>query len=160
MPFIEVLTMVSLGWIAHQDFKERSVLWILFPLVGIFLAILNIQKVTFLYFFFYSSLNVLIVSTMLLLVWLYTRQLMKQKFLNHAFGLGDVLFLCAFAMGFPTVTFIILLVFSLLFSLIVCSVLKLFFELDTVPLAGLMGVFLIVTLLLSFHPDFPSLYII
>nr|WP_286943708.1 hypothetical protein [Allomuricauda sp.] len=85
---------------------------------------------------------------------------MKQKFLNHAFGLGDVLFLCAFAMGFPTVTFIILLVFSLLFSLIVCSVLKLFFELDTVPLAGLMGVFLIVTLLLSFHPDFPSLYII
>ncbi|UJH68654.1 hypothetical protein [Allomuricauda sp. SCSIO 65647] len=160
MLFLELLTMLGFGMIAHQDFKERAVLWVLFPILAVLLALLHLRHMPFDHFAWFALLNMLLVSLILLVLWAYTKHIMQQKFLNTAFGLGDMLFLYAFALGFPTVTFIVLLVGALCFSILAYLALKPFMEMETVPLAGLMGIFLIGVLVLSHLPDFPSLYII
>jgi len=83
-----------------------------------------------------------------------------MEFLNVSFGLGDLLFFYALAFGFPTVTFLVLFVLSILFSLFVFALLKTKKGTETVPLAGLMGLFLTGVLLVSFFPNAPSLYLL
>lgn len=66
--------------------------------------------------------------------------------MGHSIGLGDILFFYAFGTGFQTVTFIVLLACSILFSLFTFLILKNRLKLKTVPLAGFMGLFLMVVL--------------
>lgn len=160
MWFLEILTMAGFALIALQDFKYREVLWILFPATAVLLAIRFILHIGIEDFMFFSALNALLVTLMLLLLWGYTKWIMRKKLLNQALGLGDMLFLYGFALGFPTLTFIILLVGSLCFALAVYSITIIFKEVETVPLAGLMGIFLILMLSCSHLPTFPSLYLI
>ncbi|MEX0360914.1 MAG: hypothetical protein AB3N10_07985, partial [Allomuricauda sp.] len=70
------------------------------------------------------------------------------------------LFFYAFALGFPTLTFIILFVSAIGFSLIAFTVFRIFRKTDSVPLAGLMALYLIGAVLFSFFPNTPSLYLI
>lgn len=81
-----------------------------------------------------------------------------MKFLNVSFGLGDVLFFYAFALGFPTVTFLILFVSSIVFSLMVSLIQKKKNKANGIPLAGLMSLFLAFVLSIEFLPKLPSLY--
>ena len=144
---------------AFQDLKDRMVMWIIFPLIGILLFTLHLINSQLDISLLYALTNILIVSGVLLLLYLYTKHILKQQFLNVSFGLGDVLFLYALALGFPTITFIIVLVGSIFFSLIAFLLLKRHQEMSTVPLAGLMGVFLIGIVLFSFSNYTPSLYL-
>jgi hypothetical protein len=160
MLLLQLLAMSGFGIVAYQDFKDRTVLWILFPIIAVLLILIHSQRVAWESVLFFSGINLLLVGMVLCILWLYTKWIMKVTFLNHAIGLGDILFLIAFATGFPTVTFIILLVGSLLFSIAAYSALRGFFKMETIPLAGLMGIFLIGVLLFSNSSTFPSLYII
>ncbi len=81
-----------------------------------------------------------------------------MKFLNVSFGLGDVLFFYAFSLGFPTVTFLILFVSSILFSLMVSLIQKRKNIANGIPLAGLMSLFLVFIFSIEFLPSLPSLY--
>lgn len=74
--------------------------------------------------------------------------------------MGDVLFFYAFALGFPTMTFVLLFVGAIFFSLLVFLILKMGRPMETVPLAGLMGLFVMGVLVSSLFPDTPSLYIL
>lgn len=157
---LQLFTMVTCSIIAIQDFQERKVLWICFPIAAIFLAILHLNHVGFLPFLYATFTNIFLVSCILLLLWLVTRYILKKGFLNVSFGLGDMLFMYAFAMGFPSVTFTLLFVASIGFSLIVFTFMKVLANSETVPLAGLMGVFLIAVILMDHFPNSPSLYLI
>ncbi|MEM9001570.1 MAG: hypothetical protein AAGB24_15010 [Bacteroidota bacterium] len=143
---LQLLTILGFGLIAFQDFKERAVLWVLFPLVGLLLGVLHLKQVTLQYFIVSCAANLLLVSTLLFLLWGYTRYVRRQQFLNVGFGLGDVLFLYAFGLGFPTLTFILLLTCSIFFSLLCQFTLAPLQKSGTVPLAGLMGLFLMAVL--------------
>lgn len=146
--------------IAYQDLRERAVSWVLFPLVGVLLAYLYLNNTSLGQYSVFVLTNILLVSMMLLILFLYTKHIAKMKFLNVSFGLGDLLFFYAFALGFPTVTFIVLFVGSILFSLTIFLLSKSKQKLDTIPLAGLMGFFLIGVILASFIPNVPSLYLL
>lgn len=146
--------------IAFQDFKERMVSWILFPITGVLLALLYIWNTSFEQFYPFVFTNMLLISVIVLVLFLYTTYIARMKFLNVSFGLGDLLFFYAFALGFPTLTFLILFVGSVLFALAVFMLSKTKQDDESVPLAGLMGFFLIVVLLASFFPNAPSLYML
>ncbi len=146
--------------IAFQDFKERKVYWFLFPLLGLSLSVLYINTVTVAEIFGLSILlNILIVSLVLLSIFLVTKLLFKKPFLDHSFGLGDLLFFYAMALGFPTITFIVLFANALLFALFFFLVVKKYQKIKTVPLAGLMSIFLFLVLSISIFIKEPSLYI-
>jgi hypothetical protein len=127
--------------IFFQDFKDRKVLWFLYPLVGILVLILQIQKVNL-----YSTLvnvgcNLSFVLILLFVCNLYAKLKLKKPFLSEVFGLGDVLFFIFISFSFSTISFLILFVFSLFFSLILHQFLKNNHPEETVPLAGYMSLF-------------------
>ena len=157
---VQLLTILSCAAIAIQDITERMVYWILFPITGVFLAWLHLQQSNWNGFLINTSGNWLIVATIIMILWVYTKFFRKQKFLNASLGLGDILCLFAFALGFPTVTFIVLLASSLCFSVLAYIVLNYVVDAKTVPLAGFICLFLIGVLIISKATDFVSLYAI
>lgn len=157
---LQLFTMITCGIIAVQDFQERKVLWICFPIAAILLATLHLNHVGFLPFLYATLTNIFLVSCVLLLLWLVTKFILKKGFLNVSFGLGDMLFMYAFAMGFPSITFTLLFVASIGFSLMAFTLMKILGNMETVPMAGLMGIFLIATILMEHLPSSPSLYLL
>jgi hypothetical protein len=157
---LELAAILGFGTIAFQDLKERMVHWVLFPIMGLLLAALQLQHISWEFVLFFGLANTALVSGVLLLLFLYTKYIGKKKFLNHSFGLGDVLFMYAFALGFPMVTFIVLFSCSLCFSLLGFVVLNYFVKTETVPLAGFMGIFLGMVLLWNLFTDAFTLYLI
>ncbi|MGW9686775.1 hypothetical protein [Flagellimonas sp. 2504JD1-5] len=156
---LTILTMVCLAYIAFQDFKERKVYWWLFLLVMLFLGTIHfLNTVVPSVFLSYIGLNVLFVTLILCILYLFTKIIARKRFLDHSLGLGDILFFYAFALGFPTLTFIILFANAILFALFVFLVTKRKMSLKTVPLAGLMGLFLILVFGCSLTVQSPSLY--
>ncbi len=160
MLLLKLLAMSVCAGIAFQDFKERAVYWFLFPLMGIFLAIPFFIEMGTTQYLMAIGLNTLIVSSILLILYLYTKWVAKKQFLDGSFGFGDLLFFYAFALGFPTMTFLLLFCTSILFSLLVFLLLRSRSRQKTVPLAGLMGLFLIGILMASAFPMTPSLYLL
>ncbi len=145
--------------ITYQDFKERKVFWFLFPLAMLLFGLLYYVQVTGMSVFLYQILtNIFLVTSIWTILFLYTHFITKKKFLNHSLGLGDILFFYTLGLGFPTLTFIVLFVGSTLFSLLVFLIIKRNLNHKTVPLAGLMGLFIIFVLLYSFIFKYPPLY--
>ncbi|MEX0275118.1 MAG: hypothetical protein AB3N16_12145 [Flavobacteriaceae bacterium] len=155
---LHILTILSCTAIAVQDIKDRMVYWVLFPITGILLGSLYLQHSSLPNFVLNVSTHLLLVAVIIALLWVYTKFLRKQEFLNASFGFGDVLCLIAFALGFPTVTFIVLLASGLCFSVLAFIVLNYFVNAITVPLAGFICLFLIGILLLSNFSAYVSLY--
>lgn len=146
--------------IAFQDFRERMVSWILFPLLGIVLGGLYLTHVPFAQYYPFVLVNMMLISLVIFILFLYTKYVAKQRFLNVSFGLGDLLFFYALALGFPTLTFLVLFALSMLFALGTTLLWNSTRKMQTVPLAGLMGVFLSLVLLISLFPNLPSLYVL
>lgn len=139
--------MGCLGFLVFQDFKERQVFVFLLPLVAFLLGVLHFLQIPYWSIFLYHcSFNSLLVTTVVALLFLYTRWIAKKAFLGQSIGLGDILFFYALAVGFPPLFFIIIFVGSLLFSLLMYRVIKHHLQEKTVPLAGLMGLFVIFVL--------------
>lgn len=160
MLVLQTLTLAGCGIMVFQDFKYREVSWVLFPILGLTLGVLHLFHVDLSLFCVSVLGNAVVVSGILLILWAVTKFIFKKAFLNVSFGLGDVLFLYAIALGFPTITFIYLLVGSICFSLVAFILLNRFKKMKTVPLAGLMGIFLMAVTLLTLFPNTPSLYMI
>lgn len=152
--------MVCLGSISYQDFKDRKVYALLFPAMLLLLTSLHfLQSPTAIAFLYHILANMLIVSALISILFVYSRLVLRNAFLNHSLGLGDILFFFAFAFGFPTITFVVLFTGSVLFSLLVFLVSKKRFAMKTVPLAGLMALFLAFVFLCSFMTKSPVLYV-
>ena len=116
--------MTSLLVIFYQDQKERMVYWWMFLIGAIGFSVLHIVEVGWLQFGIHSAFNIGMVGCMLLLLVGYVKLRFQTFDLQSVFGLGDMLFLIALSLGFTTVSFITLLVFGLLFSLLLHFVLK------------------------------------
>ncbi|GAB4519945.1 MAG: hypothetical protein Tsb004_31040 [Allomuricauda sp.] len=158
MMVLQLLSAVGLGIMAYQDMRDREVSRLLFPILGVSLGVTFGLQVDLTVFLYAILLNLALVTVMVALLWAITTFIFKKPFLNVSFGLGDLLLLYVFALGFPTMTFVHLLVGSLLFSVLAFLLMKLVLQSQTVPLAGLMGLFLIAMTLLSWVPGTPSLY--
>ena len=151
------LFLVLLLIIFYQDLKERQV----------FLLVLLIAIVLGTFMYFKNSLleiyvlNILTNSMLLLLliftIYLYSKLKLKKPFLD-SIGLGDLLFFLVLALGYPTVTFLIILSISLIFSSIVFLILKPKLTQKSVPLAGFQALFLFLILFINLIFDVVNIY--
>jgi hypothetical protein len=157
--WLQIITILVFGTIAYQDVKERMVYWVLFPVSGFLLGAMHLKESSYTNFIISVSANILLVCSILLLLWIYFKIIKKQRFLNVSIGVGDILFFYAFALGFPIITFMILLISCFYFSLLAFVVLNFFVKAKTIPLAGFMCIFLIGILLISNLPGSVSLYL-
>lgn len=151
--------MLCLGWICYQDFKERKVFLFVFPILAVLLFTIFYLQTAVVQVLYYSLLlNLIVVAILVLMSFLITRTLLKKRFLDHSLGMGDILFFACIALGFPSITFIVLFSCSLIFSFFLFLAIKKQRAMDTVPLAGLMSIFFIVVIGYSLLGG-PSLYV-
>ena len=138
---LEILWILILGILFYQDMKDRNVyLWLL--VFGILIGgCIHLQSQNFTVFLATISGNLIFIAIVFAILWLYAKiKLKKQIF--EVFGAGDLLFFVLIAVSLPTVSFLTVFVFSLLFSLTVFMLFKEGFKEPTVPLAGLQSLFL------------------
>lgn len=139
MWYLKLLLVVVFAIVLYQDFKSRLVYWFLYPVIGILAFAVQLYNVPTTVALFNLGFNLLFVAIILGVACLYIR-FRKLDFLN-SIGIGDVLFFVFISGTFSIVSFLILFVFALLFSLILHFVLSNKKEYHTVPLAGYMSLF-------------------
>lgn len=141
MLFIKIILSFALALILFQDYKERQVYWFLFPLIGLLGGALFFKKVSIEIFINAVLINLIFVLFLLLIVLLYARLKLKTNILN-TIGLGDILFFLFSTVFFSSVSFIIIFISALIFSLLLHLYKKPSSEYQvTVPLAGYMALF-------------------
>ena len=120
--------------------KERKVFWFLFPIIAIASGVLLYKNVASEAFYSTLLVNFIFIILLLLVVFLYSKLKLKVS-INDTFGLGDGLMFIALIFTFSSVTFLVLFVFGLIFSLALHLILKNKAKHTTVPLAGYLSLF-------------------
>ncbi len=133
-----------------QDKKERQVYWFLYPIVGIIAFLINILSTNLTIATTNTIINTCIGGTILLVGKMYSNIILKKKFINTSLGIGDVLMLLFLSATFATISYIILLVFALIFSLLMHFIFKKTSAFETVPLAGYIALFFTAVYSVSF----------
>ena len=143
---IPIGLLLSLSVITYQDFKERQVHWILFPL-AFFLSIANsLQHITADKLLLNAGINIILVLILFLILFLYVKIRFKgKKELWQLIGLGDLLLFVVLTVNFALLNFITFSIISLFLSLITSFVHKH----KTIPLAGVQAFCLFVLLILQ-----------
>jgi len=156
---IKMLLLVTLLIIGIQDFKERMIYWFLPVLVLLYGSFLFYDVVLIEQFWIAVGFNFCFILFLLLSIYLYSRYKLKVS-LKEALGLGDILLFLALACSMNTVSFIITLIFSLIFSLSMHLVFKKKSTFNTVPLAGYISLFYIFVFLAQWLNLMDSIYYI
>ncbi len=160
MLLVKIGIVCALGVITFQDIKDRQVYaFVLLLLIGL-LGLMHYQSVMPIHFLYAVGINISVVGCIMMVLYLYATYRLKRSFFTEVFGLGDLLFFLAVAIGFPTVTFTILFVFSLLFSILAWILLKNKTTHTTVPLAGFMALFLGIIFIANWMTNIVTLYTI
>ena len=146
MLILKIILALSFLSVFIQDIKERQVYWILFPITGLLCAILFYYNT--LPELFYSSIILNFIFTFLLvyIIHLYARVKLKTTILK-TIGLGDLFLFLALSLSFSTISFIIIFISSLIFSLVLHAATSKNKKIITVPLAGYMSLFFLITYL-------------
>ena len=142
-----------------QDIKERKVYWFLFPIIAVCSGVLLYKNMFSELFYTTISINIGFVLVLLFAVFLYSKIKLKTA-ITKTFGLGDGLLFLALVFTFSSVSFLILFVFGLVFSLIIHLVLKRNSKFSTVPLAGYLSLFFAITYLSYWFGIINTLYTI
>lgn len=139
MWYLKLILILVFAVVLYQDFKSRLVYWFLYPVIGILAFAIQLYNVPMIMAVYNLGINLLLVSIILGISFLYVR-FRKLKF-NNSIGIGDLLFFVFISGTFSTVSFIVLFVFALLFSLVLHFILSSKKADKTVPLAGYMALF-------------------
>lgn len=139
MWLLKTILIVLFFTVLYQDFKDRLVYWFLYPLIGVLAFSIQFLIVPINSIMLNIISNLALVLFLLLVCYLYAR-VRKLDFAN-SFGLGDVLFFVFICFTFSIISFIVLFIFSLIFSLLAHFVLSKNSNDKTVPLAGYMSLF-------------------
>lgn len=158
MWFLKFLLIGTFFLVFFQDYKDRKVYWFLYPLIGVLVFALQIKAVSIYTALINSGFNLVFVSLLLFVCYLYAKLKLQKPLLKEVFGLGDLFFFVFIAFSFSIVSFLILFIFSLLFALILHFVLKHRNAEKTVPLAGYMSLFFGVIYGISFFMECHFLY--
>jgi Flp pilus assembly protein protease CpaA len=158
-----LLTVVTLSFIALQDFRSRAVSWFLFPLLavcGVSMALIEGNALSSLGQYMAINSAFLLMQFAVLKGWFLLRAKRgipltghgkgPTPFVDHAIGKGDIFFLLAAGCFFSPVNFIFFYLSSLLFALIAYLLVRYRPtrkpRWSTVPLAGLQAGFLLLCL--------------
>ena len=155
---IKLILAIGLLIILYQDVKERAVWWFLFPLILLSAAWLHFQESIHEIFWQQILINLMAFLIVFGFAFLYAVLKMKADFLKEVIGLGDLLFFLALSFAFPTSTFVVVLVFSMIFSLALHLVLNRKSKNASVPLAGYASLFQIFIYLSNWTGIYNNLY--
>lgn len=144
MVVIKILLIMSFLFIFYQDLQERLVYWPLFVLVAIGSGILHFQSVLLENFLISVAINVSFILLLLGVIYLYSKFKLKIP-MDRSIGLGDILLFIGLALSFSTISFMVIFVFSLFFSLVLFLFTKKGKTHKTVPLAGNISLFFALT---------------
>ncbi len=150
---------MGLLMVFYQDIKERLVYWFLFPIIALCSGILLYKNMFQELFITTLAINIAFVLFLLLVVFGYSKFKLKTS-MKQTFGLGDALLFFALAFTFASVSFLILFVFGLLFSLVLHLFLKNRSNLKTVPLAGYLCFFFAIAYITHWLGILKSVYTI
>jgi len=160
MLILKGLIIFNLGYISFQDLQDREVYWFLFPSLVMLFGCMHYTNVLPIHFMNATMINLIVVLSIVFMAYLYTKIMIKRPFFKEVFGFGDLLFFIALALAFPTATFIILFVFSLLFSLSIWLFVKKNATHNDPPLAGYMSIFLLLIFIGNWVTGIVNLYLI
>jgi len=135
---------MSLLWVFYQDIKERQVFWFLFPVIAFCSGSLLHTNLFFELFKTTLIINLAFVLFLILVILIYSKYKLKTP-ISKTFGMGDMLLFLALTFTFSSVSFLVLFVFGLIFSLILHVLIKSKSEYKTVPLAGYLSLFFALT---------------
>ncbi len=156
MWYLKLILLPILITVFYQDTKDRLVYWFLYPIIGILVFAIQLDYVPMEIIFINAGLNLLFVTLLLGASFVYTR--FRKLTFESAIGLGDILFFVFVSFTFSTVSFIVLFVFSLLFSLLLNFIFQNKNQKKTVPLAGYMALFFGVVYTVTFFYNSIFLY--
>ncbi|ARV08201.1 hypothetical protein BTO05_00555 [Winogradskyella sp. PC-19] len=142
MILLKIILITGFALILFQDIKERQVYWFLFPLVALISGILFYNSTILELFIINVLVNLAMVVFLLTIVYSYSIFKLKTSPKN-VFGLGDALLFIGLAFSFASISYIVIFVFSLIFSLLLHLLLKQKNKVTTIPLAGYMSLFFI-----------------
>ena len=122
MFIIKIITLILLILIFLQDWKDRSVYWLLFPLLTVLLTGERFQNPTVLAELMYSVLiNVSFIAIQLVILTFYF-SIKNKKWINLTIGLlglGDILFLLSIAFYLSVLNFLFFYIISLIGVLLI-----------------------------------------
>jgi len=159
MIFIKIILITSLLMVFWQDLKAREVYWFLFPIVALTSGVLSFTKMFPELFFTTLVINISFVFFLILVIFVYSKIKLKMS-IDKVFGLGDGLLFLALAFTFSSVSFFILFVFGLIFSLVLHLVLKSKSEHKTVPLAGYLSLFFSISYISHWSGLLKTVYVV
>ena len=159
MIVLKIILIVALLMVFWQDLKVREVHWFLFPIIAIIAATFLYKKVFIELFYTTLVINISFVLLLIIVVYFYSKLKLKTS-IKSVFGLGDGLVFIALAFTFSSVSFLILFVFGLIFSLALHLALKRKSEFSTVPLAGYLSLFFAISYLSHWSGLLKSVYTI
>lgn len=148
MWYLKLILLIVFALVLYQDFKNRLVYWFLYPIIGILAFAIQLHNLPLSIALTNLGGNLIFVVLILAVSLIYAKS--RNLDFKNTIGIGDVLFFLFIAGTFSIVSFLVLFVFSLLFSLILHLVLSNKKEQSTVPLAGYMSLFFGVVYAVSF----------
>lgn len=155
---LKIILLTGLSIILYQDVKERAVWWFLFPIFGTIAGYLHFITSVPDFFLLNVLINMAVVGLIFLFSFFYAHLKMKVSFFKEAIGLGDILFYFVLTLAFPTEAFIVVLVFSMIFSLVLHTFVSRKQQNTTVPLAGYASLFLICIYISNWLGIYNNLY--
>lgn len=159
MIVLKIVLITSLTIVFYQDTQERQVYWIMFPVIALCTGILLYDNIFPDVFYTTIITNILFMTLLILVVYIYSKIKLKTT-ISKTFGLGDGLLFFALAFSFSSISFLIVFVFGLIFSLLIHLVLNKKSKFITVPLAGYLSLFFGITYLSHWSGLLPSIYYI
>ncbi len=156
MWYLKLILLIVFALVLYQDFKSRLVYWFLYPIIGILAFAIQLHNLPLSIALTNLGGNLIFVVLILAISLIYVR--FRKLDFKNTIGVGDILFFLFIAGTFSIVSFFVLFVFSLLFSLILHLVLSNKKEQSTVPLAGYMSLFFGAVYAVSFFWNNTFLY--
>ncbi|WP_291152155.1 general secretion pathway protein [Flavobacterium sp. UBA7680] len=156
MWYLKLILLLVFALVLYQDFKSRLVYWFLYPIIGILAFAIQLHNLPLSIALTNLGGNLIFVILILAVSMIYVR--FRKLDFKNTIGIGDILFFLFITGTFSIVSFLVLFVFSLLFSLILHLVLSNKKEQSTVPLAGYMSLFFGVVYAISFFGNDTFLY--
>tara|TARA_B110000495_G_C23039244_1_gene622170 strand:+ start:2443 stop:2919 length:477 start_codon:yes stop_codon:yes gene_type:complete len=144
MALANILMIGLLLRVFYEDIKDRKVTFIVLVILLLLGGFIHSQHLNVWVFLLSSLLNLSIVLTIILVLYVYANFKLKTS-LSKVFGLGDALFFIVMAVSFPTATFLVLFATSLLFSFVIAVLFKKTLK-KFIPLAGLQALYIGLTL--------------
>jgi len=139
----------TLFFVLYYDIKKRTIHFIL-PLLIFFLAtLINYMSISLRLSDIVYNISFVLINIFGVTLYFSLKAKALVNPVNDSIGLGDIVFFIAITPLFNLKTFILFFIIGLLFSLLIHGIALLFKKAKTIPLAGYLSLFLVISLLMK-----------